>query len=187
MGKPTCVLAHGARLAPSARIINGGKSDSLIRVGRFSHVEGELLVFPHGGEVIIGDWCFIGGGSRIWSAESIVIGNRVLISHNVNIFDSLTHPIDPVRRHQHYREILTTGHPHAIDLGEIPVVIEDDAWIGAGAMVLRGTRIGARSIVGAGSVVTRTVPSDVIVAGNPAHLVRPITETDRNAVAEDFG
>ena len=146
-----------------------------IQIDEHSVVESELFIFGHGGRINIGKWCYVGPDTRIWSAAHISIGDRVLISHGVNIFDSLTHPISPKLRHAQFREIAIKGHPKSIDLSEAPVVIEDDAWIGAGAMVLRGVRIGARSIVGAGSVVTRDIPPDSIVAGNPATAVRHLT------------
>jgi acetyltransferase-like isoleucine patch superfamily enzyme len=178
IGKPTCVLGEQTRLAHCARILNAGGKSSLIRVGRHCVIEGELFVFGHGGEIEIGDWCFVGPGTRIWSASAVTIKNRVLISHNVNIFDSLTHPLNPERRHAQFKEIVTSGHPREICLDERPVIIEEDAWIGAGAIIMRGVRVGARSVVGAGSVVTVDVPDDAIVAGNPARLVRQLNETD---------
>lgn len=172
VGKSTCDKHATARLGPDARIINIRKVSSLIRIGAQSIVDGDLLIFAHGGRVTIGEWCYVGEGSRIWSAVHVSIGNRVMISHNVNIFDSLTHPVDPYLRHRHFRDIATTGHPKNIDLGERPVRIEDDAWIAAGAMVLRGVTIGKAAVVGAGSVVTRDVPPFSIVAGNPARVIR---------------
>ena len=53
-----------------------------------------------------------------------------------------------------------------------PIVIEDDVWMGAHCIVLKGVRIGARSVIGAGSVVTKDIPSDSIAVGNPARVVR---------------
>jgi acetyltransferase-like isoleucine patch superfamily enzyme len=141
-------------------------------VGKHCRIEGELFVFAHGGRISIGDWCFVGPGTRVWSALEISIGNRVLISHNVNVMDSLTHPLDSGDRHAQFRSILYTGHPMAINLDEKRVRIEDDAWIGAGAIVLRGVTIGCGAVVGAGAVVTRDVPSHAVVVGNPAHVVR---------------
>ena len=65
-----------------------------------------------------------------------------------------------------------------MDLGERPVRIDDDAWIAAGAMVLRGVTIGKAAIVGAGAVVTHDVPPFAIVAGNPARVIRYVTSAD---------
>ena len=172
LGKATCSLSRGAKLSSTARIRNTRGLTSAIKVGYRSFIAGELFTFAHGGQIEIGQWCYIGKGSRIWSAGRIDIGDRVMISHNVNIFDNLTHPVDPVLRHQHFRAIASVGHPHRIDLGERPVRINDDAWIAAGAMVLRGVTIGKAAIVGAGAVVTHDVPPFAIVAGNPARVIR---------------
>ncbi len=148
--------------------------DGHIQVGRSSLVAGELLVFAHGGGISIGEWCYVGEGARIWSSSSVRIGDRVLISHNVNIFDSMTHPVGARQRHEQFRSIMTSGHPKVIDLGERPVVLEDDVWIGAAASVLRGVTVGAGSVVATGAVVTKSVPPRVIVAGNPARIVREL-------------
>jgi acetyltransferase-like isoleucine patch superfamily enzyme len=74
-----------------------------------------------------------------------------------------------------FKDISTTGHPRSIDLDEKPVTIGDDAWIGAGALVLKGVSIGTCAVVGAGAVVTRDVPAATIVAGNPAAVIRALT------------
>ncbi len=179
LGKPTCLLAKGARLGRTARVINIGGRSSQIQIGVSSIIDGQLLVFPHGGHISIGEWSFVGEGTRIWSAAHIDIGNRVMISHNVNIFDSLTHPLSASLRHQHFQHIATLGHPKNIDLGEQPVKIGDDAWIAAGAIVLRGVVIGQGAIVGAGAVVTRDVAPWTVVAGNPARVVRELGEHER--------
>jgi len=179
MGRPTCELGEGAVLGKSAKIRNNRGSSSKIVIGRHSHMAGELFLFPHGGEITIGEWCFVGEGTRIWSSASVKIGNRVNISHSVNIFDSRTHPIRAADRFEQVKAILKHGHPREISLGESPVTICDDAWIGAGAMVLRGVTIGEGAIVGAGAVVTKNVQPYCIVAGNPAVLVRELSSDER--------
>jgi acetyltransferase-like isoleucine patch superfamily enzyme len=142
-------------------------------------VQGELFLFASGGQITLGEWCYVGEGSRIWSSASVKIGNRVNISHSVNIFDSLTHPLRAADRHQQIKTILEHGHPREISLGERPVTICDDAWLGAGAIVLRGVTVGEGAIVGAGSVVTKDVQPYSIVAGNPAVLVRELSPNER--------
>jgi acetyltransferase-like isoleucine patch superfamily enzyme len=171
LNRPTCKKERTTRLMSSARIINIGRDSNLIKLGGHTIVGGELLVFAHGGSIEIGDWCYIGQGSRIWSGAKVLIGNRVMIAHNVNIFDNQTHPMMPSDRHMHFREIYLNGHPRNIHLGDRPVHIQDDAWIGAGAIVLRGLTIGSGAIVGAGSVVTHDVEPMTIVAGNPAKRI----------------
>lgn len=173
LGRPGFTAGPGTTLARAARIIDTRRQDGgRIRIGSRSRIEGELLVFAHGGEILVGDWCFVGPGTRIWSGASIKIGDRVMISHNVTILDNLTHPLDPTERHRHFRRIMEQGHPRDVELGDRPVVIEDDAWIAASATILRGVRIGRGAIVGAGAVVTRDVPTMAVVAGSPARIIR---------------
>lgn len=99
-------------------------------------------------------------GSCIHAWGEIIIGKRVLIAGNVNIIDSNGHEIMPENVEQ---RIYTTG-IHK------PIVIEDDVWIGAGSMVLPGVTIGRGSVIGAGSIVSRNIPSYSIAAGNPVAI-----------------
>jgi acetyltransferase-like isoleucine patch superfamily enzyme len=178
-GRATCRIGSGARLMRTARIRNIRGDSDYIAIGAHSVIRGELMTLAHGGEIRIGEWCYVGEGTRIWSAGSIEIGNRVLISHSVNVFDNLSHPLDAAARHQQIRQIFKRGHPIDISLDENPVKICDDAWIGAGAMVLRGVTVGEGGIVAAGSVVTRDVLPYSIVAGNPAEFVRKLPSNAR--------
>jgi len=174
-GRATCVLAEDAVLLPTARILNASGTSERLLIGRHSLIGGELFIFAHGGQISIGESCFVGPGTRVWSAGHIRIGDRVLISHNVNIFDSLTHPLSPRERHAQFQAIASSGHPKSINLAEQPVTIGDDAWIGAGATVLKGVSIGACAVIGAGAVVTHDVPAAAVVAGNPARVIRTLT------------
>lgn len=168
------MLDPTAMLYATASIHLQGRPADSIRVGAHSHVRGELLVFGHGGRVELGSWCYVGEQTRVWSAASIVIGSRVLISHLCTVIDNLTHPEDPIARHRQFRHIVERGFPTDDDLGERPVRIGDDVLIGAHAVILRGVTIGAGAIVGAGSVVTQDVAPMTIVAGNPARFVRAV-------------
>ncbi|RMG92573.1 MAG: acyltransferase [Zetaproteobacteria bacterium] len=174
-GRATCLLGPGTRLHSCARIRNARGESRYIKVGSHCRVLGELLTFAHGGQIEIGDWCYIGEGTRIWSARHVRIGSRTLIAHQVNVFDSLTHPLSARRRHEHFRHIIEHGHPEDIDLDEQPVTIDEDAWIGAAAIILRGVHIGRGAIIAAGSVVTRSVPAWTMVAGNPAKPIRSLS------------
>ncbi|MCK1475461.1 acetyltransferase-like isoleucine patch superfamily enzyme [Bradyrhizobium sp. LM6.10] len=179
VGRATCRLERDAFLAHSARIRNAlGKSERIV-IGSHSHVRGELMILGHGGQITIGEWCYVGVGTRIWSGASIDIGNRVLISHSVNIFDNLSHPIRASERHEQAKQIFSTGHPRQLSLDDRPIKICDDAWIGACAMVMRGVTIGEGGIVAAGAVVTKDVPAYSIVAGNPATIVRELSPGER--------
>jgi acetyltransferase-like isoleucine patch superfamily enzyme len=159
----------GARVLHDGWILNPQGDRSRIRVGAHTVVRGDLFVFPHGGEISIGEWCFIGQQSHLWSAAKLTIGDRVLISHQVNIHDTNGHPLDAGQRHAQTRAILTIGHPaDPGDIASAPVTIGDDAWIGFGASVLKGVTIGAGAIVAARSLVLKDVEPDTIVGGSPA-------------------
>jgi len=177
--KKYCSIQKTTVLYPSARIENNLRDPQAIKVGAYTHIKGELLTFGHGGRIIIGDYCYIGEDSRLWSAKKIVIGDRVLIAHNVNIFDNLTHPLNTRKRHEQYKEIITRGHPKNIDLSEKEVIIRNDAWIGCMSIILPGVTIGEGAVVGAGSVVTKDVPPYTVVAGNPAIVIREIPIEER--------
>jgi len=173
-----CNLAKKAVLHKTANIHNYEGNAESIRIAAFSHIRGELLTFRHGGKIEIGEYCYVGEQSKIWSAKHISIGDRVLISHNVSIFDSLTHPMNHRLRHAQCKEIITSGHPKAIDLAEKAIVIANDVWIGCMSVIL-SVSIGEGAIVGAGSVVTKDVPPWTVVAGNPAIIIREILPEER--------
>jgi acetyltransferase-like isoleucine patch superfamily enzyme len=117
-------------------------------------------------ELSIGDHSFVGHDCRFAVADSVRIGRHCLLAGGVSISDFDGHPIDPMLRRTE------PARPEAIR----PVVIGDDVWIGARAIVLKGVMIGDRTIVGAGAVVTKSVPSDVLVAGNPARVVKSLVD-----------
>ena len=155
----SAVVHPRAKFAPGAEITNILGDREAIRIGERTVVAGQLQTFGHGGRIEIGDWCYVGPGSRIWSAASVRIGHRVLISHNVNVHDTNSHPRDAAERHAHYVEIVERGHPRRADnIPAEPVVIGDDVWIGFNSVVLKGVTIGRGAIIAAGSTVTRDVP-----------------------------
>lgn len=165
-------LSPGAVLLETAQIHNFQSCPSKILLGSGTYVRGELLIYAHGGKIQIGEYCYVGENTKIWSASSITIGNRVLIAHGVNIHDNISHPKDATLRHQHFLQITSTGHPkNHVDLSEAPILIEDDAWIGFNASIMRGVRVGKGAIVGACAFVSKDVPDYTIVAGNPAQPI----------------
>ncbi len=133
------------------------------------------MVLGHGGRITIGEWCYVGVDTRIWSGASIDIGNRVLISHSVNIFDNLSHPIRASERHEQAKQIFTLGHPRKLSLDDRPIRISDDAWIGACAMVMRGVTIGEGGLSPRAQWSPRTFQPYSIVAGNPATIIRELS------------
>ncbi|MED4041114.1 sugar O-acetyltransferase [Niallia taxi] len=101
----------------------------------------------------------------------IYIGNNVLIGPNVTI-DAGTHPIHPELRRKAAQY-------------NLPVIIEDNVWIGAGAIILPGVRIGENTVIGAGSVVTKDIPPNVVAIGSPCRILRKINENDMKYYHKD--
>jgi maltose O-acetyltransferase len=157
-----------AVLGPEGTVENLAGGKDRIVISGHSYVRGRLLTYGHGGRISIGEWSYVGVRSEIWSMDSITIGNRVLIAHDVNIHDGTAHSMNPQERHEHFRHIVEKGHPRSSrelpGIQSAPIVIEDDVWISFGVTILRGVHIGAGSIIAAGSMVTSDVP--------PGHLYR---------------
>lgn len=111
-------------------------------------------------------------GAVFMAAERIVVGQRVLVSYNVTIADSDFHPLDPALRRQDAVANAPQGdRSQRPPIVSRPVIIGDDAWIGIGAIVLKGVHIGQGARVAAGAVVTSDVPPGSLVTGNPARIV----------------
>lgn len=124
----------------------------------------------------IGGGTFIGHNCAIVVGRSVTIGRHGLIAGGVRISDFDGHPIDAIDR----RNGLTTPTTEVCK-----VEIGDDVWIGHGAIILKGVRIGDRSIVGARAVVTKDVPADTVVAGNPARVIKSLVQSQGYSVAKD--
>ncbi len=102
-------------------------------------------------------------GGSICVAERVTIGNNVAIGANSVIVDTDFHPINPQMRLTHPQEGKTA-----------PIVIEDNVFIGMNCLILKGVTIGENSVIGAGSVVSRSIPPHSIAAGNPAILIKKL-------------
>lgn len=168
------ILGSASILYKESSIINNLHIRENIIIGENTHVKGQLLTFGHGGFIKIGNYCYVGVNTYIWSGKKIIIGDRVLIAHNCNIFDNDVHPLDPVARHEQYKKIITIGQPKSVELKEEEVIIQDDVMIGANTIILKGVTIGKGAIIGAGSVVVKDVPSYTLVFGNPAKVRRKL-------------
>lgn len=119
-----------------------------------------------GKNIHLGEDVFINSGCKFQDQGGIYIGDRALIGHSV-VFATLNHPIDP---------------NHRSSLEPAPVRLEEDVWIGSGAIVLPGVTIGKGSVVAAGAVVSKDVPPFTVVGGIPAKVIKAIeAAADMNA------
>lgn len=112
--------------------------------------------------LIIGDRTGIGHGCTFVVADRITIGNDCRIAAGAMFRDSPGHPLEPEARRR--------GDPPPADAVQ-PIVVEDNVWIGARAMIMGGVRIGRDSVVSSGAVVMSDVPPGTLVAGNPARRI----------------
>lgn len=119
----------------------------------------------HGLNIRVGRNVFINQGCTLNDIGGIEIGDDVMVGPRVSLITS-GHPLDPTQRR---KQIVAA-----------PIIIERNVWLGAGATVLQGVRIGEDSVVGAGAVVTRDVPSGTLVTGVPARVLRSL-DADRDA------
>lgn len=126
-----------------------------------SNMQGAVYVEP-GAEFTIGNNVGM-SSTRIWIHDSVAIGDNVKIGACVLITDTDAHPMD-------YMACRTSNE----GTKSAPIVIEDDAWVGAHSIILKGVTIGARSIIGAGSVVTKSIPADCVAAGNPCRVIKSL-------------
>lgn len=115
----------------------------------------------YGSNIHLGERVFFNFNCVVLDVCPVRIGDFTLFGPAVQIYTPL-HPLDAaLRRRQEYGK---------------PVDIGSDVWVGGGAIILPGVRIGSRAVIGAGSVVTRDVPEGVFAAGNPCRVIREIAE-----------
>lgn len=125
-----------------------------------------------GKNIFIGNDVIIGSNCTFIDNEKITIGNCVMIAPNLQIYTAY-HPVLPEER---YIKDRAEDNPVYYNTCAEPVEIKDGAWIGGGVIILPGVTIGENSIVGAGSVVTRSIPDNCVAVGNPCKPIKYFDE-----------
>lgn len=131
---------------------------------------GEYTIIQGSGRIVLGAGSFCGAFCVFGVNQEILIGRSVMIAHAVSIRDT-DHVFDELGKPMAQQGIAT-----------MPVVIEDDVWIGHGATILKGVKIGKGAIVAAGAVVSKDVPPYSIVGGVPAKVIRYRQEVEEGEV-----
>jgi acetyltransferase-like isoleucine patch superfamily enzyme len=163
-GKPIIDIRNNAQIVISDNVTLNSSNH-----GYHTNMHSPVKLFAdrEGSHILIGKNTRI-HGACIHAYKKIIIGANCLIAANTQIFDGNGHSLsfpDVENR------INTLGDAK-------PIVIEDDVWIGINCIILGGVTIGKGSVVGAGSVITKSVPPYVVVAGNPAKIVKNYTRED---------
>lgn len=118
----------------------------------------------YGVNIKLGERVLFNFNCVVLDCAEVHIGDNVLVGPGVHIYTGF-HPMNPVKR--------VAGECLARS-----VVIGPDVWIGGGAIICPGVNIGSRSVIGAGSVVTRDIPEGVVAAGNPCRVIRPLSDAE---------
>lgn len=140
-------------------------------VGEGCWIEPPLYV-NWGRRITLGDHVYANTGLTVIDDTFVTIGSHVMLGPRVTI-SAASHPVDPELRRQAYQY-------------DLPVVLEENVWVGAGATILPGVTIGKNSVIGAGSVVDRDIPPDVVAAGVPCRVLREIGPRDREYYHKDW-
>ncbi len=139
-----------------------------ISIGKNSFIgDGARLKAGFEGKILIGNNVYIHDYTFIFAHETLRIGDNTLISPNVFITD-FNHKIP----HEKYSHLLSDKKGYTSK----PVTIGKNVWVGSHVVILPGVSVGDGAVVGAGSIVTKSVPPNSIVVGNPARVVKKITE-----------
>ncbi len=159
-GYTVCFAFHGSHIE-----FKEGERKTIINSDFVSNMVGlyqrTIIVARYGGKITIGSGCGI-SGSTIYAMKEITIGNDVLIGGNCKIIDNDFHPLLASKRIDQQVK----------DIKKRPIVIGDGCFIGANSIILKGTTLGRNCVVGAGSVVSGSFPDNVIIAGNPAKVIK---------------
>ncbi|MFO1184125.1 MAG: DapH/DapD/GlmU-related protein [Bauldia sp.] len=169
--RSSAIVAEDALLGPNAVCINDRRDANAIQIGSGAIVRGILRLNGFGeGPIVVGAGSYIGDDVIISAASGVRIGDEVLISHGVSIFDNDSHPMDWRARRAHYAAIRSGGRCD-VEIATRPVTIGDYCWIAMNSTILKGTSIGDRSVVSAGSVVRGDFGRDCRISGNPARAI----------------
>ena len=161
-------VSYGKKLRGNPCIIrNRGKIELGNSVFLNSYPDGELFrtglsAFFHSSIIRIGDNCSL-NGTMIYSRKAVTIGDNCMFGPGVVILDNDSHntSTDP--------ELRRRG-----KIGESPVIIGNNVWVGMRSIIMKGVHIGNNSIIAAGSIVTKSVPSDSLYGGNPAAFIKKL-------------
>ncbi len=131
-----------------------------ISIGKNTEILNGVLILTYGGNINIGDNCSINPYSVLYGHGGLAIGNNVLIAAHCVIIPA-NHNFSEIEEPINKQGLTCKG-----------IIIEDDVWLGTGCKILDGVTIGKGSIIGAGSIVTKSIPGNSVFVGNPAKFLK---------------
>ncbi|MEM7100461.1 MAG: acyltransferase [Pseudomonadota bacterium] len=150
--KPWYFKPHGAQIYLGEAVHIVTARDRTVRLTTWEFGD-------HAGHIDVQDYTLLCPGVRIDSASKVTIGRGTMLAASAYVTDADWHDL--------YDRTQAVGATH-------PITLEENVWVGDSAVVCKGVTIGENSIIGTGSVVTRSIPANVIAAGNPAQVIREL-------------
>jgi galactoside O-acetyltransferase len=170
-------IGEGTVLSHARLTVRDPRACSL-RIGQGSNIEASLVFECSATTISIGSRTHIGGATILDAASGIQIGDDVLMAFEVLVMDHDSHSLRFAERKHDVRDWIK-GEKDWGNVTRQPVIIGDKAWVGARAIILKGVTVGEGGVIAAGSVVTKDVPPWTIVGGNPAKVIRELTDEER--------
>ena len=162
--KPWHLHIHGRNISFGDQVHVVTSKDRTVRLTTWDHAEGN-------GVINIGDYALLCPGVRIDAATRVTVGANTMLAAGVYITDADWHDI--------YDRSQPIGQTRE-------VVLENNVWVGDGGIVCKGVTVGQNTVIGAGSVVTKSLPANVIAAGNPATVIRQLDEDRKLLTRQDL-
>lgn len=165
-GKPIINKVQGARIIMGKGVVLVSSNDEngiVYNPAGINHPVMLSAIVP-GSTIIIGDNVGI-SGSSIVATKKVLIGSNSMLGNNTNVYDTDFHCINPQER---------LRQSYVLEAKSKPVIIGSNCWIGSGSTILKGVTIGDNSVIGAMSLVNKTIPNNVLAAGNPIKKIRNI-------------
>jgi maltose O-acetyltransferase len=177
-----CVFGKGFCTSPlyeskdiqllNVKINNKTKERNKIKFGDYCNVTVNIFLNEKG-SIYIGDYVYM-NNIQMRIDYNLKIGSHCMFGPNVKLWDTKNHPLDPSERHKQCEYIAHHGFLDSYEAGGGDIIIGNDVWVGMDSIILGGVSIGNGSVVAAGSIVTKSIPENILVAGIPARYIRKI-------------
>lgn len=154
------------------KIYNHTKDKNKIRFGKNCNVAA-TIVLNSKGSIVIGDYVYM-NNIHLRIDYNLKIGSYCMFGPNVKLWDTKNHPLNREERREQCKHIAHKGIIDSYEAGGGDIIIGDDVWVGMDSIIMGRVTIGNGSVVAAGSIVTKSVPENVLVGGIPARIIKQL-------------